>query len=564
MVDPAPLLPAHEEHCLETDPAALAAARLELVRSPKRDKFFWSAWGGWGLFWMVMFALIVGGVIFWPYFIVGNGRLIMNAFGEAARASDALFYVALMFSLAAVSVAALILLYLLWRRPSFVPKTAEGILRAFLGGLTSGDIMISYTWSANPTFPAESVRTLARMIPCRWLDVDTLLPGVPLELACIRAASECLFAIIFVSAKYISSEICQKEFAQLNSPTAAGTVRRNIIFIDNEIADALGNAPMCESNPVLSRLRELSSTSLGPHTQHQNGSASGEQRPYIVEIHGDDARTLQSNPAWLLLRTMLSTGTFAWLFRTHTPLVFEKWQATAAMLCGHTGSWMLGVFLLGTWLVPLPFAAAQAWYKSTTAVQVVLPLYVLFFFLACWLVSRMTKGLVGQVADLPWLVPDPACLLVVLHRLGVVPTIAVFPGNLHSINLKELERLGVIKLMPWPYSAGSDLDVPVKVPPGRTYSQLTFVRAEDALVDQASIEAIPKSTFLVLWRPQSFDVCKLSPALRQRWVAETEGTQLDYVSMCTLLLLFALDHQCLRGSMSGLHTSSKAKAAMIR
>lgn len=123
-------------------------------------------------------------------------------------------------------VSIVVFVYLFAQRHSIIPKTCPSLLRGLLGGVPAGSIMISYTWRDSPMYSATDIRRLARCLPCRWLDVDSLLPGIPLEEACIQGANNCLFGVLCISAAYLESPMCLTEFLELTKGD-----KRNIVLL---------------------------------------------------------------------------------------------------------------------------------------------------------------------------------------------------------------------------------------------------------------------------------------------------------------------------------------------
>lgn len=428
-------------------------------------------------------------------------------------------------------IVAVVFFVLFVRRHAIVPKTPAQLLAALLGGLPQGAVMISYTTRLNPCYPPELPRAVARLFPCSWLDQDMLLPGIPLEPACLQAASACLFGVLFVCEAYLGSDPCLDEFMALNE-----SGKRNIIFVFPDVADWLEGSLHHTTSPKQERVVQL---------LRQWRAQPPTDGPTLFVLTPDDKAALTTNPAYFMLRACLTARTFIWLFRLHTPFVFGKWRATAYMLSGAPRrSRYFGFCLVATWLIPLGVSLSGVFYSDrTAAVDIVIVVYVGILFGVVYLIHGMFRGLVGTILPAHHLV-EPASLLIVLHRLGIIRRVVVRTGGLHEAKFKALADVGVISLQP----------------PHPEERQLAFIDARKILNGSLAphqYEPERGRLFPAVWRDDHFtklELEQLPKSINQSWVHTAKNASgLEYLTMCSLLLLFALDHQSLEGQITGIH-----------
>jgi len=87
-------------------------------------------------------------------------------------------------------------------------------MRSFTEGFPKGSVMISYCWGDKSYIRIP--RKVAGYFGCSWLDIQNLIPGVPVAETCREAASKALFRISFISRKYLNSGNCKVEFEEIS------------------------------------------------------------------------------------------------------------------------------------------------------------------------------------------------------------------------------------------------------------------------------------------------------------------------------------------------------------
>lgn len=508
---------------------------LEL-RSAKRGSLFYWTWTLKGLVVLILVGLAITFAFFLPYWTVGHGVEVIKVFWHVWVSEKAAFHVGIVLSLFIEFVSLVVVFLIFYRRSAIVPKQCRRLLKALMGGLPQGSMMISYTSRVDATYKVDVPRTIGRLLPCRWLDEDSLLPGIPLKEACVEAAKNCVFGIMFVCRAYIGSEVCRTELK-----TLAQDGRPNIVLLYPDAAQLVDQfaasgaarkseqAKTEEGEDVDAVLRIIVEMEQNP------GTAGGT----VFRISGQEAQALESSPAWMITRFMIQAGTFARVFRTYTPMIFEEWRATALALCGFRNhTWYIGVFFMAAWMVPIVFCAAGAYYSNVTARVLVILFNAIPFVIMCFIFKIMFSGIIGGIGIMPHL-NDPVCLLIVLHRLGIVRTVNVRLDGMHTNLFQEIERLGVIA---------------TRFDPAERH--VYFCQAEKIARGEDNCEGGPQR-HLVTWRNNNFDSFHLLPScVHASWVHKAQGG-LDYITMCSIILLFALDHQSLRGKTAGIQLSSK-------
>lgn len=497
----------------------------------RRGPTFRFLWTGAGLFIVAAAGFIVINAVGWPWLFAGDGRDIPRVIARVCRRQALFFWVGSATCGVMAGAAAVMLFLLFARRDTVVPKTAAELLASFVGGLSPGAIMVSYTTrqenapDSHMYYGPAVPRAVARLFPCRWLDQDALLPGIPLLPACLQAANDCLFGIIFVCEAYLQSPVCLAEFQALST-------KRNLIFVYPDALPLLDgstrtDAPREQLN-VLLQLRQLRSQPKG-------------DGPSLFILTRDDVAVMAANPAYFVLQACLAADTFKWLFHLHTPFIFQRWRATAYMLSGKCNtSWRAGPILLVTWIVPLALCAFGVFYSDRATIVGVSVAYCAVLVGVTAVLRAMFSGLVGTVRQAHHLV-EPASLLIVLHRLGIVPQVAINTGGLHAAKFQALAGFGAVSLDPLSHER-----------------HLAFIDARCILsrtLIPAQYEPQPGGLYPAVWCDSDFAAFHLLPAsINQSWIHKTESPAgLDYLTMCSLILLFALEHQCLMGNISGIH-----------
>ena len=200
--------------------------------------------------------------------------------------------------------------YLYKMKPKFIPKDAKNLFLCLLGGIPSGQIMVSYTHRENTMYETSCIsrgsfvhkfiprrtstilaaemmpRKIARLLPCRWLDEDFLVPGGNVSESCKNAAKACMFGILFISAEYLTSDACLKEFEALVNNNNDQPEKPNMFFIHEQvfdlfqdaskeqISDALKNILEERLNEKKSMLQELLDANLPKITQAVSNAKS--------------------------------------------------------------------------------------------------------------------------------------------------------------------------------------------------------------------------------------------------------------------------------------------------
>lgn len=267
----------------------------------------------------------------------------------------------------------------------------------------------------------------------------------------------------------------------------------------------------------------------------------------VLELGTDDLAQLRGNPAWFMISALIRAGSLLDVFKLHTPIIFSNWRASAYMLLGvEATSRYLGLIFLAIWIAPAPWVAAGTFFQSTTAIAVVMVIYAGCLFIVLLLVRIMFLGLVGRINASDTL-NDPAALLVILHRLGVTMPVSVDTAGLHKERFRRLEAMGVI----------------TGYAPPQGGRRLVFTSAEDIVSGQVTRQADKKGVSEVVWCRKGFaSHAKLPSSVQQSWVHTSchENRPVEYDTMCSVILLFAIDHR----EVLGIHLTAKSDKKTLR
>lgn len=478
-----------------------------------------------------------------------------------------------------------------FNRKRVAPKSTKDLLNGLLCGLPRNGIMISYTHRGGDVeykkkidysmYGPSEVRRMARLIPCRWLDIDNLLPGMDVTTACVQAVANARFGIAFVDLAYIDSEACRVELeALLGGDTTNITAADPRLQTTDEgkarsaVVKTEEGKPRIQTKPhiillypnVVSQMKDSDFDRVAEEPcrtrclkllnnafREQSACNADNTAATLYQMTHDDDHLLKEHPGEFLFKILLTTGALKKELAIYSPAIFHEWKGTGFFFSENsqkknypaTSQRVGGLsFLLS--LVAFPVVASGAPYQDPSTIGLVIGLYLVFCLAIFWpTLIFMTRRMVGPFfPDSAF--NDPASLMVCLKSLGITDVFDVQLGSLEDnpMDRKRYEKLaeyGIINIITGPTD--------VRCSGGR---RLVFVQGSKFKGGKAkpmSKEDQDAGSMEVIWVTSDFKVGSLPNDMKNRKIHKVYRKKwIDYDIVTCIMLLFALKHQAITDS----------------